>query len=37
LDENQVQLVFKTRHNGWLDIEWGGPRTQKQPGGNTGQ
>jgi hypothetical protein len=24
-------LVLKTRHNGWLDIEYGGPGMQKQP------
>jgi hypothetical protein len=23
--------VLKTRHNGWLDTEYGGPSMQKQP------
>lgn len=29
--ENGGTMILKTRHNGWLDIEYGGPGMQKQP------
>jgi hypothetical protein len=28
---SDATLVLKTRHNGWLDIEYGGSGMQKQP------